>query len=160
MKELKLSTSNKVALIDDEDFDRCLKLKWRLHPSGYVYHSKYSYLGFKKYKTEIVYLHVFITEKNQQDHINRNKLDCQKKNLRDSNPSLNTANQGKFVNQFTTSKYKGVCWDKHKNKWKAYIKRMSLGLFLNEIDAALAYDNACKKMYGEFAVLNFPNGTP
>jgi hypothetical protein len=47
------------------------------------------------------------------------------------------------------------------NRWRARIrvngKRISLGLFKDEIEAAKAYDRAARKYHGEFASLNFPD---
>jgi len=58
------------------------------------------------------------------------------------------------------SKYKGIYWKKNNRKWQALItfekKRMYLGYFQNEIEAAKAYDRAARKYHGEFACLNFP----
>ena len=60
-----------------------------------------------------------------------------------------------------TSKYIGVSWHIRRNQWRANIrdengKIKSLGGYNNEVDAAKAYDKACLKYHGEFAVLNFP----
>ena len=59
-----------------------------------------------------------------------------------------------------TSRYKGVCWDKKRCKWKAQIaihgERKQLGRFDNEVDAALAYDKFASENFGEFAKTNFP----
>lgn len=50
----------------------------------------------------------------------------------------------------TSSKYKGVTWDKESDKWMAQIyingKRKFLGRFFNELEAARAYQNACKEL--------------
>jgi hypothetical protein len=58
------------------------------------------------------------------------------------------------------SKYRGVCWNKIKNKWQAAIqyddKRRSLGHFEDEEDAARAYDRAARAQHGKKAQLNFP----
>ena len=58
-----------------------------------------------------------------------------------------------------TSKYKGISWHKLSNKWQAYIrinrKKIHLGVFDNEITAAKAYDKQAKRLFGEFAYLNF-----
>ena len=60
-----------------------------------------------------------------------------------------------------TSKYKGVCLNILRGKWIAYIqvngRRIHLGYFIIEEDAAHAYDIACVKYHGEFAHLNFPS---
>jgi hypothetical protein len=57
------------------------------------------------------------------------------------------------------SRYKGVDWAKDMKRWRARIlvngKRIYLGSFENEIDAAKAYDEAAKRYHGDFAALNF-----
>jgi len=61
----------------------------------------------------------------------------------------------------TSSKYKGVCWDKQNSKWQASIgynnKVIRIGRFKVEEDAARAYDRAALKYFGENAIVNFPN---
>jgi hypothetical protein len=61
--------------------------------------------------------------------------------------------------QGTSSIYKGVSWDKEARKWCAGImvekKRIHLGYFKNEQDAAKAYDAAAKRIFLSFAALNF-----
>jgi hypothetical protein len=63
-----------------------------------------------------------------------------------------------------SSSFKGVYWDKEKNKWRANIthdkRRIHLGFFTTEEAAAHAYDVAAKELHKEFAVLNFPESTP
>jgi hypothetical protein len=98
------------------------------------------------------------------DHINRNPLDNRRENLRVATSSQNNVNKGKIkaVNgKETSSKFKGVSWDKKAQKWKARIKcdgmSTHLGYFDSEEDAARAYDNAAKDRHGEFENLNFPS---
>lgn len=59
----------------------------------------------------------------------------------------------------TTSRYKGVCWDEDRGKWLAQSNKegvlRQLGRFDDEIDAADAYDNATRELFGEHAFLNF-----
>jgi hypothetical protein len=92
------------------------------------------------------------------DHRNTDTLDNRRSNLRLATCSQNQWNRQKIKN--TTSRFVGVSFYKSRKKWVAYIdaagKRISLGYFNSEIDAARAYDEAAKKYHGEFARLNFP----
>lgn len=62
-----------------------------------------------------------------------------------------------------TSQYVGVSWSKDRKCWTAQISYMRkvnvLGRFLNEIDAARAYDKKAKELYGNHAKLNLPEDT-
>ena len=68
----------------------------------------------------------------------------------------NMVNRGKQSNGLT-SKYKGVYWDKSRNKWHVRVGHKHIGRFNTEIGAARAYDIAVREKYGKFAVLNFPD---
>jgi len=87
-------------------------------------------------------------------------MDNRKDNLRPATHSQNMCHIAKRSIS-KTSKYKGVCWKKRNRRWTAAItfekKKIHLGYFKNEIDAAKAYDEAAKKYHGEFACLNFPD---
>lgn len=69
--------------------------------------------------------------------------------------------ENRKISSNNTSGYKGVHWLKDRNKWRAVIQskdRMEyLGVFSDPVDAAIAYDNAARELYGEFARLNFPD---
>jgi hypothetical protein len=87
------------------------------------------------------------------DHIDGNRSNNKIENLRPATINENARNSKKPSHN--TSGYKGVCWDKNRNKWMAHItinnKFKSLGRF-DEIESArLAYANAAKKYFGEFA---------
>ncbi len=95
-------------------------------------------------------------------HANGDFLDCRRENL----VVLDIAQQARGNKKIkmragyeTTSKYKGVCWDDRRGKWLAQInkdgKHHHLGRFNDEIDAADAYDNAARELFGEHAYLNF-----
>ena len=96
------------------------------------------------------------------DHRNNNALDNRVDNLRLATYSQNRINSRRDKSS-TSSKYIGVSLDKSRNRWVAYVnierKRIHLGRFKNEIDAAKKHDEAAKKYQGEFARLNFPQGS-
>lgn len=89
------------------------------------------------------------------DHVNGDKKDNRKYNLRKCSTQENIWNSKP---QEGSSKYKGVCWDRSRNKWTSHIKvdrqSIHLGRYDVEEDAAKAYDEAAKKHYGQFARLN------
>jgi hypothetical protein len=133
--------------------------------------SKYVYVG-RTVKTEYsllderIYLHrLIVFGKNcssnvmQVDHINRNRLDNRRENLRICSGSQNSGNVGP-----RNKKFKGVCKVNRKlsKPWCAYIKlengTKNLGYAKTAEEAARIYDKAAIKKYGEFAWLNFPNG--
>ena len=89
------------------------------------------------------------------DHISRDTLDNRRCNLRIVDHKINTINS---ANRGDTSKYRGVCWDHNRKKWKSGIKNngvyTTLGRFNSEVQAARVYNVAALKAFGEHAVLN------
>lgn len=94
--------------------------------------------------------------KTMVDHKDGNKLNNNVSNLRWSTSSQNSQNMSKPQN--TSSRWKGVHWNKHKEKWQARITYdgtlKHLGYFHNEAEAARKYDEHAKEKFGEFAKLN------
>ena len=84
------------------------------------------------------------------DHIDGNPLNNHTSNLRWATVAENTRNVSKHKN--STSKYKGV--SKHGDKWLVHIRNHHVGLFKNEKEAAIAYNNHAKEHFGVFAKLN------
>jgi hypothetical protein len=99
------------------------------------------------------------------DHINMNKQDNRYENLRPVSSNFNAFNRKRP--EGGSSYYRGVSLIKTSGRWKASIrmggKRRHIGTFPGgpegEIAAALAWDRAAFKLYGEDAIpsLNFPD---
>lgn len=94
------------------------------------------------------------------EHKDGNKLNNEITNLRLATRQLNNANTRSAKN--SSSKYKGVSWNKKLNKWSVCItkdyKQLYLGLFTCEEQAALTYNKHAKLLYGEYALLNKVDG--
>jgi hypothetical protein len=94
------------------------------------------------------------------DHINRNKFDCRRSNLREATRAQNNSNGVKSTTARTASGFRGV--HAHRSMWQARIqvggKPVHLGNFPDRDAAARAYDIAAQQVHGAFAVLNFPKG--
>lgn len=153
MKKVPL-TKGKFAIVDDGDFDYLSQWKWWIN-CGYAVRA-ITKNGAKKY----IFMHAVICnppDGYSVDHINRDKLDNRRKNLRVCTTSQNACNIG--LSKKNTSGYKGVTRFADKDKWGAQIvinqKHIFLGLFDTKEDAAKAYDDAAKKHHGIFAWLNF-----
>lgn len=151
-------TRGYVALVDDEDAERVLSLKWCALPRP---HTVYAMRGARRPDggQTTTRLHNFVTGWQFVDHVNGNGLDNRRANLRQANPQGNQRNRRKLAP--TTSRFKGVHWSTHRNVWVAQIKvdrrGRHLGQFADEIAAARAYDAAALEHFGPFARLNFPD---
>lgn len=161
MKKIPL-TQGYFAEVSDDWYEYLVQWKWRLK-SGSNNNVLYAVTGdcVKEKGQKVVLMHRLIMncpENMNVDHIDGDGLNNQKSNLRICNTSQNTANQKKRKN--TTSLFKGVCWHKRDNVWRAKLVKNNLKVldkgFRDEVEAAKAYDNAALEHFGEFAVLNFP----
>lgn len=138
-------------------FDACdakllEKYSWYVDSNGYAR----AHIGEGK----CVYMHRIIMGAKKGidvDHINHNKLNNKRSNLRCCKHQHNTMN--KIIQTNNTSGFKGVYWARHANRYMAYVtidrNNKYLGYFDNKEDAALAYDMAALMLYREFALLNF-----
>ena len=141
------------AVVDAEDYERLVKYKWYLCQEGYLFYA-FRYAGRQQVRMhrEIMNAPKGVTV----DHIDRNGLYNRKRNLRLCSRRQNSYNRR--GNSRCTSQYKGVYLHKSSGKWIARItcggENNYLGLYENERDAARAYDEKAKQLYGDFAYLN------
>ena len=143
---------NKVSLIDLDDVDKIKNNNWYIHKAGMVM----SRISSDKHVKLHRYIMDFPTGKDI-DHINHDKLDNRKSNLRICSHKQNARNTKKMIKE-TSSIYKGVSFRSNYNNWRSFIKtnekQIHLGIFENEIDAAIAYNNKALELFGEYANLN------
>jgi HNH endonuclease len=119
--------------VDQVDAARVLEHRWRLIQSGYA----------QRRAAPEISLHRFILGLTQGDgtvvdHINRNRLDNRRINLRIGTTSLNA--QNRVFADHGASRHRGVTWHKQVQKWQAQAvvegKVTYLGLFVDETEAA------------------------
>ena len=149
-----------VALVDDEDYENISKYSWSYHGAGYAargYHKDGKLIILKMHQQIIGN----VPDGYEIDHINGNKLDNRRCNLRTISHQENVFNTKKRVLQnpgIRPSKYKGVNWRDERHKWVSRItlngKRFYLGLYETEEEAAIAYNKAALQLFGDCARLN------
>ena len=169
MKKIKIKSrlyQNVCTSVDDSDYDSLLKYTWRCYTDAgtgklYVYRLFRANKGKRKGRYKYVKMHRQIMnapKKKVVDHINGNTLDNRRSNLRVCTKAEDCRNVRKRKN--TSSKYKGVTRDKNLSKWKVGIgyngRRIFLGYYGDEEEAAKMYDEKAREIYGKFAALNFP----
>jgi hypothetical protein len=155
-----ICTRGQQVKVDKEDFDELNKYKWYVNSAGYaVRHSG-------NVPDTIIRMHrVIMNDPDGMviDHMNHDKLDNRRSNLRVCSRKDNVRYQQVMAGH--VSRFKGVSLvpparapKNSKKIWRARIKvdykDINLGHFETEEDAAIAYNEAAKKYFNEFAVLN------
>ncbi len=146
-------TQGKFAIVDDEDYEWLNQFKWCAHR---IYNN---YYAERRVNGRLLYMHREIMKPpkgKQVDHRNSDCLDNRGCNLRICTHQENLCNQK--IQEGKSSKYKGVSWHRQREKWVASIhhndRKMHIGCFIDEHDAARAYDKQATELFGEFARLN------
>lgn len=135
---------------DLEDYDLIKEYYWVINENGYLSTNNNKRENDKRRKIK---MHQLIMKDSNIDHINRNKLDNRKINLRVCSIIENNRNKGMSKNN--TSGIIGVSWDKENNKWVAQItvsgKNKKLGRFKEKEHAIKCRLESEKEYFGEFA---------
>jgi len=151
-------TQGKFALVDAEDYEQMMKYNW------YAWYKRGHISARRESGKNLAREIMGVPRGAEVMHKNHDGLDCRKSNLQIVSHS--EASQHKRLRENKTSKYKGVSWEKQRQKWEAKIykdgKGYHLGRFDDEEDAAQRYDEKALELYGDTAYLNFSdnNGTP
>jgi hypothetical protein len=157
-------TDSSVTLVDCDTFEWASRRTWK-NNKGYAQQSS-SHSGCKGKMLHRLILK--LTDRMiEVDHIDGNRLDNRRKNLRQCSSAQNNRNK-KPVGQVP---FLGVTFNKRCRKYQAMAtvpngssgcgKPVYLGLFGTAEEAAMAYDNFAREHYEGFARLNFPDkGVP
>jgi hypothetical protein len=159
-------SKGKVALVDDEDFDWLNEMSWHCSVTNEATrHYSVDVDGKRRWQTFRMHRVIMEAEKGEiVDHINGDRLDNRRANLRVTDRSGNARNRKKETKRKTSSRFKGVTRKtgrRQGGKWAAQIAidggKISLGVHEDEEIAARIYDAAARLYFGEHARLNFPN---
>lgn len=142
MKIIKLTKGYKT-IVDDEDFEFLNQWKWHISARGYA---------VRKPNNKNIFMHRLLNKtplNMQTDHINNNKLDNRKCNLRTVTNQQNHFNM--LAQKNSKSGIRGVSWSEERKKWVAQIiinnKAIGLGRFTDKNEAIKVRNLAEKKYY-------------
>lgn len=150
MKRIAL-TRGTFAMVDERDNEALSQYKWHLHSCGYACRA----VSRGGRRTILMHRQILTAPTGiEVDHINRDRLDNRRQNLRLATHSQNHMNQAVRVGRF-----KGVHPNQTGGKpWIAMIgldgRAMRIGAYQTEAEAAKAYNQKAIELFGEFARLN------
>jgi hypothetical protein len=151
-------TKGQNAIVDTEDWELLNQFNWaaKWHPKENRF-----YAVRRGNDGKIKFMHRFLLGEpggKEVDHKDHNGLNNRRSNLRPCTSRQNKFNSSNRKNN--TSGYRGVYFDKRKNKWNVEIRKdgrhIFVGYFSDPKEAARARDRVVREIHGEFAVLNFP----
>jgi len=145
--------------VDDDDIALVLQYRWYAYILTRGCYAARQVWHPEERKNRLVYMHREIMDAQPGqyvDHINHNGFDNRRCNLRICTNVENLRNSPGHRDR--ASQYKGVSMDRKRGKYVAMInngqRAINLGYFDSERDAALAYNDAARKHFGDFAYIN------
>jgi len=149
-------------LIDAADLECVLRHHWRADWHASRHHSRCYVVAslWVNGRRKIIYLHRYLLEHDlpETDHRNGDTLDNRRANLRPATAQQNRHGYRQLL-PGKSSRYRGVTWDKSRQRWKASLKHQGRSVsrsFASEEDAARWYDEQARTYFGDFATVNFP----
>lgn len=154
--------AGRIALVDDDDYELVTRYRWHARKTGRDGREDQTYAATSGRAGEghpkVLFMHGLIMGIVGVDHINHDGLDNRRSNLRAASRSENGGNKRR--RRTASSQYKGISWNRQSKTWLVQIVRDSIphyvGTFGDETEAANAYDDAARQMFGAFACVNFP----
>jgi AP2 domain/HNH endonuclease len=142
------SKTARTPILSPEDSD-LLAYTWYANPAGYLYRSTWD-KSTKRRGMRCLHREIMSRVKNRSllrkevvDHLNGNKSDNRRENMRLVSQSENNANRTQHDRR-NKSGHRGVVWHKQRGKWAAQAtyrgRHISLGLFDRVEEAAIAAD--------------------
>lgn len=144
----------KFTLVSDKDYERLNQWRWNISSVGYVSRNRY----INKISVKILMHREIMNTPDglYTDHINHNKLDNRRENLRVCTPTQNAMNSS--TRNRNKLGIKGVVWQADRNKFAVYAKvngkSRFFGRFESLQDAANKYNEIALKYFGRFAKIN------
>lgn len=127
-----------ISLVDAEDAFWLIEWPWRLHSAGYAFRGEKRRGRYRTILLARLLLGLRDGDPLTADHINRDRLDNRRSNLRVVTRAQN--NQNVTSRRGSSSTYRGVSWNKRLGKWQATAtcagRRVHLGFFDTEVLAA------------------------
>jgi hypothetical protein len=132
-----------LALVDDDVFVEVSGVRWHLHGEGYA--CRNVGVAGRTLLLHRVILGLEHGDPRQGDHKNRDRLDCQRANLRILPPGGNSQNTG--ARTWGRSRFRGVSPHKQSGRWQATVHGHHVGLFDDELAAAVAAEGRRREVY-------------
>lgn len=159
IKTISVSNGRVTVIVDAADYDAVSKHRWHLCGGKVGYLRRY--VG-RAANGKTLYLHrelMGCPVGKYIDHINGDPFDNRRCNLRVATAFQSSGNVRK--RKGTSSRFKGVSWDSRYQRWVVWVGPKNIGRFKDEIEAARAYNDVARQVFGEFALLNItPEAQP